>query len=110
MQDSAQLLQRVSAPERQIREAAIEIRRQFHLAHRGRIGHGARPMPSTHPSSFLIRATPLTFALLWSSGFIVAKYAVPDADPLTFLVARFALTILILVLIAVASAALESKW
>jgi drug/metabolite transporter (DMT)-like permease len=59
-------------------------------------------MPSAHPTSFLIRATPLTFALLWSSGFIVAKYAAPYADPFTFLSARFGLAALILVLIAVA--------
>ena len=62
-------------------------------------------MPSQQATAFFIRAAPLTFAFLWSSGFIVAKYAVPDADPLTFLVVRFALTILVLVLIAVASAA-----
>ena len=60
------------------------------------------PMPSTHPTSFLIRAAPLTFALLWSSGFIVAKYAAPYADPFTFLSARFGLAAFILVLIAVA--------
>ena len=59
-------------------------------------------MPTAHPTSFLIRATPLTFALLWSSGFIVAKYAAPYADPFTFLSARFGLAALILVLIAVA--------
>ena len=45
-------------------------------------------MPSPQVTAFLIRATPLTFALLWSSGFIVAKYAAPDADPFTFLIAR----------------------
>jgi drug/metabolite transporter (DMT)-like permease len=52
-----------------------------------------------------IRATPLTFALLWSSGFIVARYAAPDADPFTFLVARFVGAGLILLLLAVASGA-----
>ncbi len=52
-------------------------------------------MPSAHSTSFLIRATPLTFALLWSSGFIVAKYAAPYADPFTFLsAARFGLAAL----------------
>jgi len=57
------------------------------------------------PTTAWIRAAPLTFALLWSSGFIVAKYAAPDADPFTFLVVRFALTAIILGLIAVASRA-----
>ncbi len=64
-------------------------------------------MPSAHPKSFLIRATPLTFALLWSSGFIVAKYAAPYADPFTFLSARFGLAALILTLIA---AAMRAPW
>lgn len=33
---------------------------------------------------------PIVFLLLWSTGFIVAKYAAPHAPPLTFLVWRFA--------------------
>ena len=40
--------------------------------------------------------TPLAFVLLWSTGFIVAKYAVPHAPPLTFLLYRFAAVIVIL--------------
>jgi len=40
--------------------------------------------------------TPLAFVLLWSTGFIVAKYAVPHAPPLTFLLYRFAGVIVIL--------------
>jgi drug/metabolite transporter (DMT)-like permease len=39
---------------------------------------------------FFIAAMPLFFVLLWSSGFIVAKYGLPYAPPLTFLVLRFA--------------------
>jgi drug/metabolite transporter (DMT)-like permease len=62
-------------------------------------------MPSQPLTVFFIRAAPLTFALLWSSGFIVAKYAAPDADPFTFLTVRFGVTILALGLIAVASRA-----
>jgi drug/metabolite transporter (DMT)-like permease len=62
-------------------------------------------MPSQPLTAFFIRAAPLTFALLWSSGFIVAKYAAPDADPFTFLTVRFGVTILALGLIAVASRA-----
>jgi drug/metabolite transporter (DMT)-like permease len=50
--------------------------------------------------SLLVRAAPLTFALLWSSGFIVAKYAIADADPFAFLSVRFALAALILALMA----------
>lgn len=62
-------------------------------------------MPSQPLTAFFIRAAPLTFALLWSSGFIVAKYAAPDADPFTFLTVRFGITILALGLIAIASRA-----
>jgi drug/metabolite transporter (DMT)-like permease len=60
-------------------------------------------MPSPQATAFLARAAPLTFALLWSSGFIVAKYAAPDADPFTFLTARFAVAAVLLMVIALAS-------
>src|SRR5260370_26590738 len=35
---------------------------------------------------------PLVFVLIWSTGFIVAKAALPHADLQSFLVARFSLT------------------
>ena len=65
----------------------------------------AAHMPSQQAAAFLVRAAPLTFALLWSSGFIVAKYAAPDADPFTFLTVRFAVAAVLLMVIAVASQA-----
>jgi drug/metabolite transporter (DMT)-like permease len=37
----------------------------------------------------LDRIAPALFVLLWSTGWIVAKYASPHADPLTFLSIRF---------------------
>jgi drug/metabolite transporter (DMT)-like permease len=40
---------------------------------------------------------PLFFVLLWSSGFIVAKFGLPYAPPLTFLVMRFLGVLLLLV-------------
>ena len=43
-----------------------------------------------------LAAAPLAFVLIWSTGFIVAKYAAPHAPPLTFLLYRFAGAILIL--------------
>ncbi len=43
-----------------------------------------------------LAAAPLIFVLLWSTGFIVAKYAAPHAPPLTFLLYRFAGVIAIL--------------
>ena len=62
-------------------------------------------MPSPQLTSFFIRAAPLTFALLWSSGFIVAKYAAPYAGPFTFLTVRIATTIVALALIVIVSRA-----
>ncbi|MBW3097006.1 DMT family transporter [Pseudohoeflea coraliihabitans] len=37
--------------------------------------------------------TPAIFVLLWSTGWVVAKFAAPHADPLTFLSARYAAAI-----------------
>ena len=42
----------------------------------------------------LIRAMPLVFVLIWSTGFIVARYGMPYAPPMKFLVVRYALSIL----------------
>ena len=41
-------------------------------------------------------AMPFLFVLIWSTGFIVAKYAAPHAPPLTFLLYRFAGAIAVL--------------
>jgi drug/metabolite transporter (DMT)-like permease len=40
---------------------------------------------------------PIFFVLLWSSGFIVAKFGLPFAPPLTFLILRCASVLLVLV-------------
>ena len=37
---------------------------------------------------------PFVFVLVWSTGFIVARYGMPHAPPLTFLVTRYALSLL----------------
>lgn len=42
----------------------------------------------------LIRAIPLVFVLIWSTGFIVARYGMPLAPPMKFLALRFAFSIL----------------
>ncbi len=54
-----------------------------------------KPAPVSRHAAWL-SAAPLTFVLLWSTGFIVAKYAAPHAPPLTFLLYRFAGVIAIL--------------
>ena len=45
------------------------------------------------PSRALIRAMPWVFVLIWSTGFIVARYGMPHSPPLKFLALRFALSI-----------------
>ena len=42
----------------------------------------------------LIKAMPVVFVLIWSTGFIVAKYGLPYAPPLSFLSIRYALSLL----------------
>ena len=41
-----------------------------------------------------VRAMPAVFVLIWSTGFIVAKFGLPYAPPLSFLSLRYALSIL----------------
>ena len=41
-----------------------------------------------------LRAMPAVFVVIWSTGFIVARYGMPHAPPLKFLALRFALSVL----------------
>lgn len=50
----------------------------------------------------LIRLVPIVFVLLWSTGFIGARYAMPWAEPFAFLAVRFGLTIVLLALLLAA--------
>lgn len=52
-------------------------------------------MPVRLPIS-LQNLIPLSFVLLWSTGFIGAKYGLPYAEPMTFLWLRMALVLLVL--------------
>jgi drug/metabolite transporter (DMT)-like permease len=45
------------------------------------------------PDTIWLRAMPAVFVLIWSTGFIVAKFGLPYAPPLTFLALRYALSI-----------------
>lgn len=57
-------------------------------------------------SAVWVAAMPLFFVLIWSTGFIVAKFGLPFAPPLTFLLLRFAGVLAVLVpLVLVARAA-----
>jgi drug/metabolite transporter (DMT)-like permease len=48
---------------------------------------------------------PALFVLLWSTGFIAAKYGLPYAPPLTFLLYRFALVGALMLVVALATGA-----
>ena len=43
----------------------------------------------------LVRATPIVFVLIWSTGFVVARLGMPHAQPLTFLMFRYGLSALL---------------
>jgi len=42
----------------------------------------------------LLRAMPWVFVLIWSTGFVVARFGMPHAPPLKFLALRYALSLL----------------
>jgi drug/metabolite transporter (DMT)-like permease len=48
---------------------------------------------ATAPGGGWLRAMPAVFVLIWSTGFIVARYGMPYAPPLKFLAVRFALSL-----------------
>ena len=51
-------------------------------------------MPSRSDRDALLRAMPLVFVLIWSTGFIVARYGMPHAPPMKFLAWRYVLSLL----------------
>ena len=58
-----------------------------------------------HGTAKVVAVMPVIFVLLWSTGFIVAKFAAPHAPPLTFLLWRYAAAVLVLLpLVAISGA------
>lgn len=53
----------------------------------------------------LKHSIPAIFVVLWSTGFIGARYAMPWAEPFTFLATRFGLAFVVLLLIGAATGA-----
>ena len=47
----------------------------------------------TRRDSALVRSMPALFVLIWSTGFVVARFGMPHAPPMTFLAWRYALSI-----------------
>ena len=50
--------------------------------------------PATAQRDALLRAMPVVFVLIWSTGFVVARFGMPHAPPLTFLSWRYAFSVL----------------
>ncbi len=46
--------------------------------------------------AWLVRVAPALFVVLWATGFVVAKFGLPYAAPLSFLTVRFLLTLAVL--------------
>lgn len=55
--------------------------------------------------SLLIRLVPVLFVVIWATGFVVARLVAPHAEPLTFLLIRYALASTALGLLALAAGA-----
>ncbi len=51
-----------------------------------RLDSGSMPTPGHR----LDRVAPVLFVFLWSTGFVGAKLGLPHAEPLTFLLVRYA--------------------
>ena len=64
-------------------------RRAFDLA-RGYRSFITTTRKTANRQTLAVRATPFLFVLIWASGFVVAKYAAPYAEPLCFLLLRYA--------------------
>jgi drug/metabolite transporter (DMT)-like permease len=58
------------------------------------------PNQSLRLTRLAIAAAPVVFVLLWSTGFIGARYGLPYIEPLTFLAVRMALVVLLMATIA----------
>lgn len=50
-------------------------------------------MNGSPSDAVLLRAMPAVFVLIWSTGFVVARYGMPHAPPLSFLAWRYALSV-----------------
>ena len=58
------------------------------------------------PSLFARAAVP-AFIIVWASGYIVAKLAAQDAEPLSFLILRYVGVVILMIVLALAS---RAKW
>ena len=60
-------------------------------------------MMSDSRQDALVRAMPAVFVLIWSTGFIVARYGMPHAPPMKFLAVRYFLSVACFIVWAMAA-------
>ena len=65
---------------------------------------------SIYPVNRLLPFFPAIFVLLWSTGFIGARYAMPHAEPFTFLSMRYALALAVLGVVVLATSSPWPGW
>jgi drug/metabolite transporter (DMT)-like permease len=65
------------------------------------------PDTSTRLTQLSVASAPILFVLLWSTGFIGARYGVPYIEPLTFLGVRMVAVVPVLIVIALV---LGARW
>jgi drug/metabolite transporter (DMT)-like permease len=63
--------------------------------------------PETGAARLWLQAMPGLFVVLWSTGFVSAKFGLPYAEPLTFLLLRFALVVALMLPLALA---MRARW
>ena len=69
------------------------------------------PAAESGASRLWLQSMPGLFVLLWSTGFVSAKYGLPYAEPLTFLLLRFVLVVALMLPLALAMrAAWPGTW
>ena len=60
-----------------------------------------------NPEQIVARLAPAVFVVLWSTGFVATKYALAGAEPLTYLMLRM---IVVVVLMAIIVAIWRPRW
>jgi drug/metabolite transporter (DMT)-like permease len=60
------------------------------------------PLSMSNSPSLLLRSLPGIFIFIWASGYVVAKYGLPYAEPLTFLCLRYLGVVAFMLVLAVA--------
>jgi drug/metabolite transporter (DMT)-like permease len=65
----------------------------------------ARPQMPRSLSDLAVDAAPVLFVVLWSSGFIGAKFGLPFADPMTLLFIRMLAAVLLLFVLVIVTRA-----